>query len=363
MLLLDSVAPEHLAEGWDQVGLHVGGPGWAVDRALLCIDLTDAVVSEAAELGCGLIVAYHPPIFAPLKRLTETDWTQRRVLKAAEHGIAVYSPHTALDAVRGGMNDWLAESLGEGWSAPIEAKRFGRDAFKLVTYVPKDHAEAVRQAMAEGGAGQIGNYRECAFTWEGQGCYRPIEGANPAIGEVGKLERVAELRIEMLCEGHVLGEAVAALRSAHPYEEPAIDVLPMSAEPEVDARANGAGRVRYLDQPVSSQALMEQVKARLGLSQVKVGGLETKVEIEDIAVCVGSGGKLFEGVDADAYVTGEMQHHQVLDLVQQGKVVVLAGHTNTERPFLPVYRDKLTLAAPGVAWRVSEADRVPLGLA
>lgn len=357
-----AVAPEHLAESWDKVGLHAGSLAQHVSKALLCIDLTDAVIDEALAKRCELIVAYHPPIFAPLQRLTdEGPWSQTRMVRCVREGLAVYSPHTALDAVRGGMCDWLCDAIGEGSSSAIEPSGTRRDEYKVVVFVPEADEARVRQAMADAGAGWIGNYRECSFAAPGEGGFRPIEGANPAIGEVGKRETVAERRLEMIVGGAHLGAVVTALRASHPYEEPAFDLLKLEPEPVPTEQQSGPGRLLTLDEPSNGVALAERLKTSLGVPHVKLA--DGGNPIKTVAACPGSGGKLFEPVNADAYVTGEMQHHQVLDLYQQGKVVILAGHTNTERPFLGRYRDRLIEVGAGeVDWLISEADRAPMAI-
>ncbi|MEM7627107.1 MAG: Nif3-like dinuclear metal center hexameric protein [Planctomycetota bacterium] len=361
---LRQIAPEWLAESWDKVGLHMGDPDQDVTSGLLCIDLTEAVVAEAVEQGCELVVAYHPPIFRPLERLTDDGpWTQRRILAAARANLAVYSPHTALDAAEHGVCDWMcsyiADSNGQG--VPIAPKARGRDEFKLVVFVPETHEVAVREAMAAAGAGGIGNYRECSFSAPGVGGFRPVDGANPAVGEVGQRAEVAERRLEMLVPGPRLAAVLLELRGVHPYEEPAYDLFRLEPEPDVGHEAVGAGRLLTLTQPIGPDELADGL-AELPETVIKVGhqGVE---RIKTVAVCPGAGGSLFEGVDADAYVTGEMQHHQVLDLVERGRVVVLLGHTASERPYLPVYRALIERTPAGaVEWRVSEADQAPLAL-
>ena len=355
------VAPEHLAGGWDKVGLHVGSMGQDVTAGLMCIDLTHAVIDEALANECELIVAYHPPIFAPLQRLTDDGpWSQTRMVRCVQEGLAVYSPHTALDAARGGMNDWLCEGIGTGTSTPIEAESLTRDEYKVVVFVPTDHESAVREAIAQAGAGQIGNYRECSFSTLGDGGFRPIEGANPTIGQIGQRETVAERRMEMIVAGRHLAEVVAALIESHPYEAPAFDLFKLEPEPEVAHEQAGAGRLLTLDEPIDADVLADRLKVRLGVSHVKLAKGDRP--IQTVAVCPGAGGNLFESVVADAYVTGEMQHHHVLDLKQQGRTVVLAGHTNTERPYLPTYRDRLIEAGAAINWHISGADRAPMSI-
>lgn len=357
----NAVAPEHLAGGWDKVGLHAGSLDQDIEQALMCIDLTHAVITEALKQQCQLILAYHPPIFAPLERLTDDGpWNQTRMVRCVREGLAVYSPHTALDAARGGMNDWLCEGIGQGSSVPIEPVGQRRDEYKLVVFVPSENEATVREAMAQAGAGWIGNYRECSFAAAGEGGFRPIEGANPAIGKVGQRESVAEHRMEMIVPGRHLAGVVAALITAHPYEEPAYDIFKLEPVPQIADEQQGAGRLLTLDEPIDADDLTSRIKTLLGMPHLKVAAGDKP--IKTIAVCPGAGGKLFEPVVADAYFTGEMQHHHVLDLNQQGRTVVLAGHTNTERPYLPVYRDRLVKAGASILWHISEADKAPMAI-
>lgn len=370
------VASEMLAEDWDQVGIHLAGNGKPIKKALMCIDLTPAVLDEAIQQKCQLIVAYHPPIFHPLKRLADRDWKEKMLAKAVRKGIAVYSPHTALDAVRPGMNDWLCEGLGKAgtrWS--IGSPKEGPSGkYKVVVYVPHEEADSVRKAMFDAGGGSIGRYHDCSFNLDGTGTFTGEKGTNPTIGKPGKPEQVEETRIEMVCDRYFLPYALKACRAAHPYEEPAIDVFQLMREPPLEEEEQTPGRVIVLDYPVPAKTLVSRVKRVLGQKKIKASipqvygdpmyredGEPSNV-IQTIAVCVGAGGSLFEKYPlADAYITGEMQHHQILDLYQQGKVVILAGHTNTERPFLKNYRQALIDAGGAkIDWHISEADRAPM---
>lgn len=377
--VLRQVAPEHLAEDWDQVGLHLAGAGKPVRKALLCIDLTPPVLAEAIEQKCQLIVAYHPPIFHPLKRLADRDWKEQMLAEAVRKGIAVYSPHTALDAVRQGMNDWLCDGLGKHsvrWSIGVP-KNGPSGRCKVIVYVPRAAADEVRQAMVDAGCGHIGGYSDCSFNMDGVGTFKGGEGTMPAIGKPGKLESVQETRLEMICFGSMVGEAVRSIREAHPYEEPAIDVIQLYSFIPPEDEWQTPGRVVSLKTPVASATLVKRTKKVLQVKYIKASVPETYGEPEEhgddswqpnrirrIAVCVGAGGSLFEKYPrADAYITGEMQHHQVLDLYNKGKVVILAGHTNTERPFLKNYRDAIVdRGGAKVEWVISETDVAPIGI-
>ena len=174
--VIETLAPPALAEGWDQTGLQVGDGDWPVDKALLCIDLTEAVLDEAIRQRASFVLAYHPLCFKPLARLTTQDVKQRIALRAATNQIAVYSPHTALDAAPAGVNDWLAAGLApgsDGVVVPIRPVGRGQTQVKLVTFVPAGEVDKIRNAMAQLGAGQIGGYSHCSYMLEGP---RPYGG-------------------------------------------------------------------------------------------------------------------------------------------------------------------------------------------
>ena len=372
LTVLNQVAPERLAGDWDQVGLHLAGDKKRVRRAMLCIDLTPPVLEEAIQHKCQLIVAYHPPIFSPLRRLADRDWRETMLARAIRSGIAVYSPHSSLDAVREGMNDWLCDGLGKHsvrWSLGV-AKDYKTYRYKIIVDVPPANADYLRKAMWSAGAGDIGDYSECSFTHRGVGTFQGGRGSQPAIGKAGRRETLDEMRIEMICGRTNLGEVLHQIRATHPYEEPAIGVLELKAEPSPEGQEEGPGRCHRLLRPISASTLIRRVKAHLGLKRLKAaipgtyGSAELPNKIESIAVCVGAGGSLFDNyLSADAYITGEMRHHQVLDMVQRGKVIILAGHTNTERPFLSDYRESIVAKGGArVQWIISTEDRAPLAI-
>lgn len=368
-----TLAREQLAEPWDKVGLQVGDLGQKVRRGLLCIDLTEAVLAEAVRLRCELVVAYHPPIFEPVTKLTTATWKERVLRDAVRHGIAVYSPHTALDADHDGVNDWLARGLGGDDLLPIKFPAQPEDGMrynpqKIVTFVPGDHVDRVRNALADAGAGKIGRYGRCSFTVMGEGTFQGDETTHPAIGKPGRFERVPEVRLEMICAPAHLGPALRALVAAHPYEEPAIDVLETFDGKAFadDPPLPGPGRLARLAPPVTLQTLVSRVKRLLGVKQLVVAKPTGAARrIRRIGVCAGAGGSLFNDAAAagcDAFVTGEMRHHDMLDAAHRGVAVILAGHSQTERPYLPVYRQRLmALKLPGVTWHVSKADVAPGG--
>lgn len=367
---METVAPLALGESWDNVGLIVG----SLERRLagpvvLTIDLTEPVLAEAVAAKASAIIAYHPPIWDPVRRITDGTPKQRIVLGAIEAGIAVYSPHTALDAAPGGLTDWLCEGLSGGTEGKIagdcraiapHARRDETSEVKIVTFVPEPAVEAVRNALATAGAGIIGHYRVCSFSGAGTGTFLGDDASQPAVGEKGRLEHAAELRLEMVCSKAALPLALETLRRFHPYEEPAVDVYELLARPE---RGQGLGRRLVLDQAASVGALAERLKSHLGITMVKVAcSGDADRPVTHVGVCAGSGSDLAPRARTDGcevYVTGEMTHHEVLAELNAGMSVILAGHTNTERGYLPRLARRLSTLLPGVRVEVSRADRSP----
>ncbi len=360
---IERLAPPTLAEDWDNVGLLAGDRSAPVDGpVLLTIDLTEAVMDEAESMNAGAIISYHPVIFAPIKRLTSDDPKQRLVLRAVRAGMPIYSPHTAIDAAPGGLNDWLASGLGVGDTRALEVHADRAARVKIVTFVPVEHAEQVRNALASAGAGRIGGYELCSFAAPGSGTFRGGEGTHPAVGQAGVFESVDELRLEMICPRGSTALAVETLRSLHPYEEPAIDVYDLQPLP---LRRAGAGRRVHLDRPVLFSTLLERVKSHLGVERVKyaVPWSEPDHPVTSIGVCAGAGQSLLGAAatqGCEVFLTGEMRHHEILAALDRGIAVVLAGHTNTERGYLPAFAKRLAEAAPSMEFRVSGVDRTPV---
>lgn len=366
---MQTIAPLELAAEWDNVGLllgHAGDP--LAGRVLLTIDLTEAVLEEAAAGSpASAIVAYHPPIFDAVKRLTGADPMHRVLLRAARLGMAIYSPHTALDAAPEAMSDWLADAVFEQGRATGDRRALiphaslrSNEQVKIVTFVPAKDVEAVRGALASSGAGQIGRYAACSFAISGTGTFLGAPDTRPAVGQPGRLESAAEVRLEMVCSKAALALAIEALRQFHPYEEPAIDVYSLHAQPR---RGAGIGRRVVLDRPAPVVTLAERVRTWLDVKAVQVADAGGGRPMHTIAVCPGAGGTLWETARAqgcEVFITGEMKHHDVLAANRAGVSVILAGHTHTERGYLPRLRERLCALLPGVEFVVSTKDRDPL---
>jgi len=367
LALLETIAPLNLAEEWDNVGLLVEPEGALkrpVSRVFLTIDLSESVLDEALTARADLLVAYHPPLFRALKRLRASAPEERVIVRALEASLPVYSPHTALDATTSGVNDWLARGIGAGKLSPLTPHvQKGEPNFKLVVFVPRENVAELRHALAtEAGAGVIGNYSECAYTLEGHGSFFGNGSAQPAIGVSGKLETVAETRLEMLCTARSLPAIARVIAARHPYEEPAWDVYPLAAKPDAE---RGAGRLLELDEACSLTDIVARLKPHLGVSTLRVAASAkagSGTPIRRVALCAGAGGSLFESVrGVDLFVTGEMRHHDVLAKVRAGASVILSEHTHTERGFLHELSARISaLSHAEIQVSIARTDADPL---
>ncbi len=365
---MGAIAPLRFAEPWDRVGLLIGrAESPLVGGVLLTIDLTEHVLEEAVRKGAHAIVAYHAPIWEPIKRLTSETRRGRILLGCVEAGISVYTPHTALDAAPGGVTDWLCEGLStsdgriEGdCRALTPLVEDEKELVKIVTFVPEQDLERVRSALATAGAGRIGAYEVCSFSSSGEGTFLGGEKTKPLIGKPGHFEEVSEHRLEMICPRGAVALAIETLRQFHPYEEPAIDIYELLGSP---MRNIGAGRRLVLDRPTTMRELAGRLNGFLDHARIKVALPDRDEPITHLGVVPGAGESLLHDAireDCQAFITGEMRHHQVIDALHAGLAVMLCGHTNTERGYLRRLADRLGEELAGVEIICSEADRDPL---
>lgn len=367
---MEEIAPPSYAESWDKVGLHVGRRDASLRTGvLLAIDLNERVMFEAEEAGVGLIIAYHPPIWEPLSRVTDRTAKERVILRAIERGIAIYSPHTSLDAVEGGMTDWLCEGLSGGSEGKIlgdcralrsHERIEATQQVKIVTFVPAAEVDKIRSALATAGAGIIGEYTVCSFALEGTGTFLGGASASPAIGRPGQVESVREIRLEMVCSKAALALALQTVEQFHPYERPALDVYELVAKP---SRRVGSGRRLTLDHPVPIAKLAARLKGHINRESVRVACTDPHRAVSVIGVCPGAGAELVSAAAKDGcelFVTGEMKHHEVIAALDQGVGVILGEHTSTERGYLPRLASRLEHALPGLRVTCSVSDTDPV---
>ena len=332
--VLEALAPTALAEDWDNVGLLVGDRERRVTKLMACMDVTEPVLAEAVQAGVQMILAHHPVIFKSVARVT-TD-SAPVVYEAIRRGVAIYAAHTNLDSAPGGTNDVLADVLGlQDRSAIIPSVR--RQQCKVAVFVPPDDAGRVGEAAFDAGAGQIGNYRNCAFLAHGLGSFCGEPGTHPAIGRAGEQEVVEELKLEVVCPRSKVPAVCEAIRGAHSYEEVAIDVYPLEDFPS----GCGGGRIGTLSRPATVRSIIAKFKKATGSPSVRLAALAGVGKpdgkgrlVSNVAVCTGSGGSYWRAAadqGADLYVTGEMGHHDALDAIESGLTVLCLGHGSSER--------------------------------
>jgi dinuclear metal center YbgI/SA1388 family protein len=328
-------APRELAEPWDNVGLVVGDAKARVRRAVLCVDATASVVAEARAARAQLIVAHHPLFVEPIKHVRADEDASAVAYHAARAVLSVCCMHTNLDYAPGGLCVELARVVGLGDIRPLSSA--GASAFyKLAVFVPPSHLAAVRAAISEAAGGHIGYYEECSFGVAGEGTYRPLPGAKPYTGTVGRLERAAEVRLEMSLPRSSLSGALSAMTAAHPYEEPAFDVYPLANAWPQSAR----GALGKLPRATSAASFAARAGGALRASGVRVSGDERR-RIRLVAVGSGSAGHLAgEAVagGADAVLLGEIRHADALRAAARGLTVIELGHFATERPAVALMR-------------------------
>jgi dinuclear metal center YbgI/SA1388 family protein len=353
---MEKIAPAANAESWDNVGLLAGDPAQTVTKVLLTIDYTAEVAEEGKRAGCDAVIAYHPPIFQPLKRVLAGN----PVFDAVRRGVAIYSPHTALDVADGGTNDVLCDVLGLQERSPLKLAETKSSQYKLVTFVPEEHVERVSDAIFEAGAGRIGNYTSCSFRSAGTGTFFGQEGTNPAVGEAGKLERAAEVRLETVVPLWCVAQVVSALRQSHPYEEPAFDLQQLAAPPT----GVGIGRVGRFPAPTDRSEVLDRLKRELGINHLLVAG-PTGGNAMRAAVCAGACGDLLNDAlsqKVDIYVTGEMRHHDALRAASAGMTVICTLHSNSERITLGRLMQRLQRELPALQYVLSAVDRDPFSI-
>jgi dinuclear metal center YbgI/SA1388 family protein len=370
---IDRLAPFELAESWDHVGLQVGAPDDEVEGVLVALEADEATLDEAARLDCGLVLAHHPLIFEPLARLTDEEPRARVALRAARERRAVVVAHTNLDKARGGLADLMAMALGLRGAQPLEPS--GVDWLKLVGFVPPDDADLVRKALFSVGAGVIGEYEHCSWGVEGQGTFFAGEGASPVLGERGRDEAVAEVRLEVVFPRRLRRRVVAAYVAAHPYEEPAFDIVPV----ENVLPGLGLGRLGALPEPVPLAQLAADVAALVGLPSPRYAGDGAR-RVRCVACLPGSGGAALTGglaaalaAVADVLVTGDVKYHEAREALDAGLALVDAPHDLTEEELVlrwsaalaEALGDAVRLATyrrPHGAWRYAEAAVEPGGV-
>lgn len=353
--LLEEKAPLALAESFDNVGLLVGDPEMEVTGILVTLDALEAVVEEAVARECNLIVSFHPILFRGLTRITGATYVERAVARALRQGVAIYSMHTALDNIREGVSGRMAEVLGLQ-DTRILIPREG-SIKKLVTYVPGTHRESLLGELFRAGAGHLGNYSHCSFYTAGTGSYLPEEGAHPAVGSRGKLERAAEDQVHITYLASREKEVLRALFAHHPYEEVAYETTLLD-----NRYAHiGMGMIGDLPGAIEARAFLKRVRDRFGCGCIRHTDLPSK-PLSRVAVLGGSGAFAIgaaRAAGADIFITGDVKYHQFFE-AEGNMVIADIGHYETEQFTKNLLAEYLSEKIPNFAISLSETKTNPI---
>ena len=330
--VMEAAYPPYLAESWDAVGLICGDPSEPASKVVFALDCTDAVADEAIAREADVLIVHHPLLMRGVTSVAANTPKGRIVHKLIRNGVALFAAHTNADSARPGVNDRLAELLGVTPGAPLRPIEEALDKWGVT--VPLPDATSLKGAIFAAGAGTVGDYTEASFEHEVTGQFRPSAAAQPHIGAAGELETVEELRVEFVAPRRVREKVRAALIKAHPYEEPAYDVV----ETHTGTAELGIGRVGELDQPMTLREFTDRVAERLPTTRwgVRAAGDPEQI-IKKVAVSSGAGDSFLDkvaGMDVDCFVTSDLRHHPVDEHLRKGGCAVIdTAHWASEFPW------------------------------
>jgi dinuclear metal center YbgI/SA1388 family protein len=352
---LEAFAPPAFQEDYDNSGLLTGDPAQPATATLVALDCTEEIVDEAIATGANMIIAHHPIVFRPLKRITGRDHIERTIIKAIRNNIAIYAIHTNLDNVYRGVNNKIASRIGLKNLTILLPK--SDTLSKLVTFVPTGKTEHVLASLHAAGAGNIGDYKQCSFRVQGTGTFLPGTEADPTIGKRGRTEHVAEDRIEVIFPSHLRDRLLTALTKSHPYEEVAYYLTRL----ENENQEVGAGLIGTLEQPAEPIEFLKRLKSSMGTKCVRHTALVGR-KIERVAVCGGAGSFLLPVAirkGADAFVTADFKYHEFFGA--EGKLVIAdIGHYESEQFTKELIAEVLWEKFPTFAINFSKTNTNPI---
>ncbi|MDD4515021.1 Nif3-like dinuclear metal center hexameric protein [Massilibacteroides sp.] len=352
---IEAFAPLPLQESYDNSGVQVGDVNQQATGALLSLDITEEVIDEAIELGCNLIIAHHPLIFKPLKRLTGANYIERCVIKACRNDIVIYAAHTNLDNTKDGVNYYLANLLGLRNVRVLSPQK--NVLLKFVTFVPESYADVVRNALFNAGAGNIGNYDSCSYNLKGEGTFKANEGCDPYCGTIGEIHIEPEIRIETILPVYKKTAVTRALLSVHPYEEPAFDFYPLANT----WNEIGSGIVGELPEAEDEAMFLARIKELFHVGCVKHSALRNKA-VREVALCGGSGAFLINDAiayGADVFITGEAKYNDFYD-VENRILLAVIGHYESELHTKDIFYNLISKKMPTFALHFSNVNSNPV---
>ncbi len=352
---LEKFAPTAYQESYDNCGLLTGNANWQCTGVLATLDVTEAVVLEAKQKKCNLIVAHHPIIFSGLKKITGKNYVEQTIIAAIKNDIAIYAIHTNLDNVIDGVNNAIADKLGLTNRAILQPKQ--NLLSKLIVFVPETHLNVIRDAMFAAGAGEISNYSECSFNTKGIGTFKGNENTNPYLGKVGERTEEQEIKVEVIIPNYLQRIVVSKMVAAHPYEEVAYDVVPLSNT----YQQVGSGLVGELESGIDESEFLNLLKTQFNLKVIKHTALSNK-KVKRIALCGGAGSFLTKAAiasGADVYVTSDIKYHEFFDA--ENKILLAdIGHWESEQFTIDLIMHIITPKSPTFAVLKSKVNTNPV---
>ena len=324
---LEGIAPLQLQESYDNSGLLIGNENETISNILVSLDCTEEVIDEAVSKNCNLVISHHPIIFKGLKKIIGKNYVERTVIKSIRKNIAIYAIHTNLDNVlNNGVNSKIAQKLG---LKNIDIlKKTESELAKLVTYVPKEYVEQVRNALFAAGTGNIGNYDYCSFSSEGEGTFRGNENSKPFAGQKGKLHFESEIKLETIFPYYLKNKIIKILLNAHPYEEVAYDIFLMQNQ----WNQVGSGITGFFEKEINKTNFLNLIKNKMNVEVIKYTEM-AKNKIKKVAICGGAGSFLLSDAitaEADAFITSDFKYHEFFDA--ENRILVCdIGHYESEQ--------------------------------
>lgn len=345
---IEEIAPLSLQEEYDNAGLQIGDRSREITGVLLTLDVTEKIIEEAIAKHCNLIIAHHPLLFKGLKQITGNNYTERCVISAIQHNIAIYAAHTNLDNINIGVNRKIAEKLSLQ-DCHILAPQTNQ-LLKLITFVPITHADTVRDALFAAGAGSIGNYDACSFNSEGIGTFRANEGTHPFVGDLHEWHHEKEIRIEVIACVPQRVQIEKELLKAHPYEEPAFDWIVL----QNPSATTGTGMLGTLSSPVSEIEFLQQIKDTFQTPLIRHTALLGK-PIHKVALCGGSGSFLLPAAiaaKADVYISADFKYHEFFN-ADNRLLIADVGHYESEQFTKELLKEQIQKKIPTFALHLS----------
>lgn len=351
---IEDFAPRSLQESYDNSGLQIGETNVECSAILTCLDVTEAILDEAVDKGCNLIISHHPLLFRPLRTLSGKTLAERIAIKAIRAGVTIYAAHTNLDNAWGGVSHQIAKKLGVTKPTPLVPQK--ESMFKIVFFTPSTHALDVRKAAFQAGAGKLGNYDSCGFTVEGRGTFRALEGSKPFVGDINVLHNETEVRQEFLVSKHQLSHVLNEILNAHPYEQPAYDIIKLENENPLQ----GTGVIGDI-KPTTKADFIALVKKVMNVATIRCSDNDSNI-ISKVAICSGAGASFIRDAiasGADAYITGDVGYH---DFATYGNEILLTdiGHFESELCTKEIFHDILANKFSELTLHASTAEKNPI---